>query len=140
MGQFPSKEHQFKKGNPGGPGRPRKHPVRPPRPRGRPRNEPGPWDLLERLDLEAIEPGLVDALLHRWLARVLAGDHRALVILLDTAYGKDWGGGVDLDEDADVPAPGDTAAAPGDDDPAELEAILAALGYRRQGAAPGPTA
>ena len=129
MGVFPSVFHQFRKGNPGGPGRP-KGPPRAKRPPGRPRKERPPWHGQKPwLMLRAWEAGVldlpepvVDALVELWVVMAISGEYRALKTLLDAVEGPVPRGprsarvAVDDGPDPDL------------DDP-DLPAILAALGY-----------
>ena len=60
---FPSVEHQFKVGNPGGPGRPRKHPRK---------TRGVPWDQYRA------EGADVEALAEVWAAQIVEGQPTAV--------------------------------------------------------------
>lgn len=114
MGEFPSREHQFKPGNPGGPGRPRVKTIL--------------EVMRDRLEQDT---GLGDGrtwaeeVTDQWLEMIADGDTGALKELLNRMYGKS-----PLKIEAEVT----TTHIDGD-----LPAILAAFGYvaARPEAGPG---
>src|SRR5579859_3297836 len=109
---FPNKSTQFQPGNPGGPGRPRKRPIT--------------ERLIEQLaatkyDGWILEPGetVADLVAQQWIRLVITEqDVTALRELLARLEGR-----VPLKIQADA----------GEEDDSDFEAILASLGYAKQG-------
>jgi hypothetical protein len=115
MGEFPSKENQFQKGNPGGPGRPRLKTI---------------LDVArERIsEVGSDDRSLAETIFDEWLAMIAEGGNTGLAALkelLNRLHGKNP---VKIEADVEVTA----THRDGD-----LPEILAALGYERRGAEAG---